>query len=67
MCDVGRSQPFVSMEAVQQETHRCVKGDPQGMWDFSVPGEMGVLAGKPHGAGHHCQCWMEGEGVVRGR
>lgn len=25
------------------------------------------LAGKPHGAEPHHQCWMEGKGVVRGR
>lgn len=67
-CDVGRDQPCVSMEAVQQETHGFVKGDPQGMWNFSLPEEMAILAGgKPHGAEPHCQCWMEGKGVVRGR
>lgn len=67
VCDVGRGQPFLSMEATQQETHSCVKGDPQGMWDFSLPEEMRVLAGKPHGAKPCHQCWMEGKGVVRGR
>lgn len=55
------------MEAMQQETHSCVKGDPQEMWDFSLPEEMGLLAGKPHGAEPYHQRWMEGKGVVRGR
>lgn len=55
-CDVGRGQPFANMEDVKQETHRCVKGNPQGMWDFSLLEEMGVFAGKPHGAEPHHQC-----------
>lgn len=63
VCDVGRGQPFLSMEAAQQETHGCVKGDPQGMWDFSLPEEMGILAGKPHGAGWKVRGWSEGGGI----
>lgn len=34
MYDVGSGQPFVGMEAVQQESHMRVNGDPQGMWIF---------------------------------
>ena len=66
VCDVGRGQPLVSTGAVQRETPRCIRGDPQGKWDFSLPEEMGVPAGEPCGAAPHRQCGKEGEVVVGG-
>lgn len=66
VCNVSKCQPLVNTGALQWENPGCVLGDPWGKWNFSLPQEMGVPAGEPHGAAPHCQCRNEGEVVVRG-